>query len=91
MQAALRGAPETGGATHGAGVAAVSRAFVGARALLLPPILIARILSRAWPRHELRGPLLRALPYLPYFVASWALGEVAGAWAGDGGALARVR
>lgn len=67
------------------------RLWAGLRALLLPPVLGWRIVTRCWPDPRCRAPLLRSLPYLPLFTAAWALGETAGAWWGDGGALSRVR
>lgn len=69
---------------------AATRAVAGAKAFLLPPILLARILSRVWASGAHRGELIKSLPLLGAFVCAWAAGEVVGAWAGDGGALARV-
>jgi hypothetical protein len=69
----------------------VKRAMAGAAAIALPPLLLYRILSRVWSstgRH--RGELVRSLPLLGVFVCAWAAGEAMGAWAGDGGAFARV-
>lgn len=74
-----------------AGGGAAARTLGALRALLLPPVLFARIVARAMPRRGLRGPLFRSLPYLSGFVIAWACGEAVGALAGDGGALARVR
>ena len=78
-------------ALHTAGAGPWRRLWSGTRTVLLPPVLIWRIVTRAWPQRAYRGPLLRSLPYLPLFVISWSLGELAGAWAGDGGALVKVR
>jgi hypothetical protein len=71
-----------------AGVA--RRLFIGAAAFLLPPILLARIVSRIWKSRTHRADLVPALPLLAVFVCAWAAGEVVGAWGGDGGALGRV-
>lgn len=78
-------------ALHTAGAGPLRRLLTGARSALLPPVLLWRIVAYSWPERAYRGPLLRSLPYLPLFVFSWALGELVGAWAGDGGALSRVR
>lgn len=59
-------------------------------AAALPPVLLARIGSRAW-RAGQGGLFLRSLPLQLLFVVAWAGGEMVGAVAGDGGALARVR
>jgi hypothetical protein len=59
-------------------------------ATLLPPLLLLRIVRRVWARPAYRSELLRSLPLLPLFVAAWAAGEAAGAWAGPGDALSRV-
>lgn len=67
------------------------RKFVyGLLAFTLPPILLYRIVNRVWRGRLYRSHLLPSLPLLVIFVVSWALGEIAGAWFGDGGALAKV-
>ncbi len=66
------------------------RLWYGLLAWGLPPVLFFRIVSRTWRGGAHRRELLRALPLLPVFVTAWGLGEVAGAWLGEGGALARV-
>jgi hypothetical protein len=73
-----------------AGRPALARALYGAAAVLLPPLLLARIVGRVWARPPYRPMLVRSLPLLPLFVAAWAAGEVVGAWLGPGDALSRV-
>ena len=69
----------------------LARRFVyGAAAFALPPVLFARIVARVWSGGLYRRHLIPSLPLLLLFVIAWGLGEVAGAWFGDGGALARV-
>ena len=67
-----------------------SRLAYGAAALALPVLLYARITWRVWRSGAHRGELLQSLPLLALFVSAWGLGEVSGAWFGDGGAMARV-
>ena len=74
--------------TSGAGVA--GRLMYGLKGFLLPPVLFYRIVSRVWRGRLYRSHLVPSLPLLVLFVCSWGLGEVAGAWLGDGGALAKV-
>ncbi len=68
----------------------VRRVAYGAFAFALPPVLFYRIVSRVWSGRLYRTHLAASLPLLALFVISWGLGEVAGAWFGDGGALAKV-
>lgn len=71
--------------------ASAARRFAyGLVAFTLPPLLFARIVSRVWSGRLYRAHLFPSLPLLAVFVCSWGLGEVAGAWLGDGGALAKV-
>lgn len=72
----------------GAGIA--RRVMYGLMAFTLPPLLFYRIVSRVWRGRRYRAHLIPSLPLLLLFVCSWGLGEVAGAWLGDGGALAKV-
>lgn len=69
---------------------AVKRAVGGAAAMALPPVLLYRILRRVLSKGQHTWDLVTSLPLLIVFVCAWAAGEVVGAWAGDGGALARV-
>ncbi len=68
----------------------IVRLAYGAAALLLPPVLFARIARRVWARPAYRPMLIRSVPLLTLFVSAWAAGEVAGAWLGPGDALSRV-
>jgi hypothetical protein len=74
--------------TNGASVS--RRLAYGALAFALPPVLFLRIVTRVWKGGLYRSHLAPSLPLLALFVCSWGLGEVAGAWFGDGGALAKV-
>lgn len=82
-----------------------ARAFAGARlrqrspawkmaygvaALGLPVVLLFRILGNARRGGEHLGELVRSLPLLALFAASWGAGEVVGAWFGPGDAISRV-
>lgn len=69
----------------------VRRVLYGAAAGALPPVLYARIVSRVWKSGLHRRELLRSLPLLMLFVVAWGVGEMAGAWFGGGGALAKVK
>lgn len=59
--------------------------------LALPPVLFYRTVSRIWRSGAHRAEFLRSLPLLVVFVVAWGLGDAAGAWFGDGGALAKVK
>ena len=74
--------------SRGAGPA--RRLFMGLASLALPPLLLARIVSRTWAAAEHRADLLLSLPLLALFTTAWAAGEVVGWWAGPGDALRRV-
>ena len=68
-----------------------SRRFLyGCAAFALPPLIYWRVVSQVLRSGRYRAELLRSLPLLGLFACSWALGEAAGYWRGDGGALARV-
>ncbi len=69
----------------------IRRVLYGAAAAALPPVLYTRVVSRVWRSRLHRRELLRSLPLLMLFVTSWGLGEMAGAWFGDAGALAKVK
>jgi hypothetical protein len=73
------------------GASAAQRLVRGALSLALPPVLFYRIVARVWRSGAHRSELLRSLPLLAVFVLSWGLGEAAGSWFGDGGALAKVK
>ena len=77
-------------AMRASGATPLRKFVLGLMAFVLPPVLFYRIVSRVWRGRLYREHLLPSLPLLAIFVVSWALGEVAGAWFGDGGALAKV-
>jgi hypothetical protein len=62
----------------------------GVLAVALPPVLFTRILSRVWRSGAHRAELGRSLPLLMLFVFAWGLGELVGAWFGEGHALMKV-
>jgi hypothetical protein len=69
----------------------LTRVGYGLAATVLPPILLARLVSRVWRSPSHRADLFRSLPLQLLFVTAWAAGETAGAWLGPGDALGRVR
>ena len=60
-------------------------------ALALAPLLFYRTVSRIWRSGAHRAEFARSLPLLALFVMAWWMGDVAGVWMGDGGALAKVK
>jgi hypothetical protein len=72
------------------GTSPARRLGYGLLAFALPPVLLARIVSRVWRSGAHRGELARSLPLLALFVMAWGLGEVVGGWFGAGDALAKV-
>lgn len=58
--------------------------------IALPPILLWRILRNVLSKRRNLREFVLGLPVICLFVTSWALGEIAGYLAGDGGSLARV-
>ncbi len=72
------------------GQGAGARILYGAAALALPPVLLLRTARAVLASGRMRGDLIASLPLQLLFVSSWAVGEMVGAWFGDGGALARV-
>ena len=69
---------------------AARRFIMGCVSFALPPVLLARIVSRVWGSGKHRGELLRSLPLHALFTVGWAAGEVVGWWAGPSDALRRV-
>lgn len=67
------------------------RALYGALALALPPVLFVRIVRTLRAKRRHGRELGRSLPLLFLFTLAWGLGEVTGAWFGEGGALKRIR
>ncbi|HEX4936746.1 MAG TPA: glycosyltransferase [Gemmatimonadaceae bacterium] len=59
--------------------------------LLLPPVLLARIVSQVLAKGRYVGQLVKSLPLLVMFVVAWAAGEVTGTLAGAGDSLSKVR
>jgi len=74
-----------------AGAHGLRRAAMGLAAIALPPVLLSRIVRRAWSSGRHRAELVKSLPLLALFSVAWAVGEVVGYWAGPGDALQRVR
>jgi hypothetical protein len=72
------------------GASPARRLAYGAAAFALPPILLYRTVARIVAKHRHQRELVKSLPLLTIFVMSWALGEVAGYWAGPGDSLAKV-
>jgi hypothetical protein len=62
-----------------------------AGAFLLPPVLLARILSAVLTRRQYLIVAVMSLPLLMLFVVAWAAGELVGYVAGAGRALGKVR
>jgi glycosyltransferase involved in cell wall biosynthesis len=61
------------------------------RSAALPPVLLARIVSRVLSSNRHQRELVKSLPLLSVFVSAWAFGEAVGYAAGPGDALAKVR
>lgn len=78
-------------AIRGRTMSRAHRILYGAATVALPPILLWRIIRHVRKNASHRTHLVRAIPLLAVFVVTWGLGEMAGAWFGDGGALARVK
>ncbi len=57
---------------------------------VLPLLLVARLAHALSAKQDLRGPALRALPYLLVFFVIWAAGEIVGYVRGPGDALRQI-
>ena len=70
----------------------VGRLRVAASAVVLPELVLLRIFWRVLSRRPFRGPfaLLAALPFLLVYVGAWTIGDLAGAFLGEGRSTARV-
>ncbi len=73
-----------------AGAPVVKRLLFTLGAPLLPPLLLARIVIRAWRKGRHRRELLLSLPYIVLFTLSWSLGELIGYRCGAGDSLQRI-
>jgi hypothetical protein len=60
------------------GVPITKRLLYGAGALVMPPVLIARVARNLMQRRRHRAQLLRALPALTIVTCTWMLGEAVG-------------
>ena len=68
------------------------RLLFGAGAgLVLPLLLLLRLARTVWAKGRNRRELVLALPWVLLFVCCGVVGEVLGAWFGDGGSLQRVK
>lgn len=70
---------------------AAKRLVIGLAALVLPPLLMARILRSLMAKRVPLGRIAATAPLIAVFVVSWGIGEVVGYWFGAGDSLARVR
>lgn len=73
-----------------AGMSAWRKLAYGCAAVLLPPLLLARVVRTTWGKQRHRRELLGSLPLLVLFTGAWGVGEIIGAWCGPGDALAKV-
>jgi hypothetical protein len=74
-----------------AGAPLVKRLAWAAGALLLPPLLVARVTANVLRRRSHLGALVRAFPLVVLFSVAWAVGELVGYLAGPGDSLVKVR
>lgn len=58
--------------------------------LILPPLLLVRMVKQIRAKERLGAELLRAMPYLAWFVVVWAVGEMWGYAFGTQGALEAI-
>ena len=73
------------GSTRVPGVAFPKRLAWSAAALLMPPLLVARVAGNLQRRGRHRGQLLRCLPSLTMISAAWMAGEAVGYLTGTAG------
>jgi len=66
------------------------KAAYGLAALVLPPLLFFRTVSRILKKGRHQEWLVRSVPMIAVFVCAWGLGEVVGYWFGAGDSLSRV-
>lgn len=62
----------------------------GAGAMGLPPVLMARTLSRLFKKGRHLDKLVPSVPLISLFIMSWSVGEVLGSWFGAGDSLEKV-
>jgi hypothetical protein len=67
------------------------RLAFGGAALLLPPLLFWRTISRIRSKGRHSAELVKSLPLLALFVLAWAAGEAVGYTVGPGNSLAKVK
>ena len=88
MGAALRDRFSFGrlfGSTRVPGVGLPKRLAWSAAALLMPPLLVARVVANLQRRGRHRGQLLRCLPSLAMISTAWMVGEAVGYLTGTAG------
>ena len=88
MGAALRDRFSFGrlfGSTRVPGVAFPKRLAWSAAALVMPPVLVARVVGNLQRRGRHRGQLLRCLPSLAMISTAWMVGEAVGYLTGTAG------
>ena len=73
-----------------AGAPFVRRALFLVGTPLLPPVVLARIVLRVWPKGRHRGAFLRSLPFIGLFTLSWAVGELMGYIFGEGRSAMKI-
>lgn len=74
-----------------AGQSLPKRLAMGAAACALPAIVYLRVVRNIWTKGAHRAELIKSLPMLVPFAASWGFGEAVGYVFGEGNALAKVR
>ncbi|MEO7041277.1 MAG: glycosyltransferase [Gemmatimonadaceae bacterium] len=74
------------GSTRVVDASPVRRLTMSAAALLLPPLLVARVANNVFRRRRYFGPLVRATVPLIVVASAWALGELVGYVTGSAGA-----
>jgi hypothetical protein len=72
------------------GAPLLTRLAYSVAALMLPPLLFYRVVSRVVSKRVHRAELLRSVPLLMVFVCCWAAGEVVGYSLGPDDSLSRV-
>lgn len=68
-----------------------SRLAWASAAVVLPPLLIARIVNDVLARRRYRGRLVTTLPLVALFSVVWAFGELVGYLTGPGDSILRIR